>query len=616
MSKSYLFTSESVSEDHPDKVADQISDAVLDWVLAKDCNAKVACETLIAPSLIVVAGEFKSHVVPSLLAELETAIPRIARQVIREIGYADATTGFDLGKCEIKMSINGQSDHINQGVDQTDGEIGAGDQGLMFGFACRETPELMPLPIALAHRLMARQAELRKSGALPWLRPDAKSQVTVRYDGTKPVCVEKVVLSTQHAPDISTDELRREVIRQIIEPVIPAKLRAPGIQYLVNPTGRFEIGGPQGDTGLTGRKIIVDTYGGSCPHGGGAFSGKDPTKVDRSAAYMARYIAKNVVAARLAERCTIQLAYAIGTAEPVSVHIDLHGSGATDEIALEKAISVVFGLTPKGIIEMLDLRRPIYRRTAAYGHFGRELPEFFWERTDRADLLNRVARSMAAGAPTYSAGQHNSESDLELRYREFACWAARRAWQHAGIRGSEEVVLAVEQYLSGEKTFAEVKGLQKERASGIAGAGCCGVPRCMPSALAQIADWHTADDNARVATSSVMHHAVLAAAYAAVVRAIESGTIVLPADEAESSYRIASAIRRYPEIEQAARNQEEQLLLAKLAEWLTAVEAPKAEITHEQKTLRPPGLPLGQARTRHKLGTGWAQTEMGQTRKV
>ena len=395
----------------------------------------------------------------------------------------------------------------------------------------------MPLPIALAHRLMARQAELRKSGALPWLRPDAKSQVTVRYDGTKPVCVEKVVLSTQHAPDISTDELRREVIRQIIEPVIPAELRAPGIQYLVNPTGRFEIGGPQGDTGLTGRKIIVDTYGGSCPHGGGAFSGKDPTKVDRSAAYMARYIAKNVVAARLAERCTIQLAYAIGTAEPVSVHIDLHGSGAIDEIAIEKAIPVIFGLTPKGIIEMLDLRRPIYRRTAAYGHFGRELPEFTWERTDRADLLSGVARRIAAGAPTHSAEQRNGESDLDLRYRAFACWAARRAQLHAGSRGSYKLVLAVQRYLCGKKTFAEVKTLQNERASGMAGAGCCGVPRAMPSAYAQIAAWHTADDNARVAASSAMHGAVSTAAYAAVDRAIKSGTIVLPADEAESSYR-------------------------------------------------------------------------------
>lgn len=579
MSKSYLFTSESVSEGHPDKVADQISDAVLDWVLAKDCDAKVACETLIAPSLVVVAGEFKSNVVPNLLAELETAIPQLALQVIREIGYTDATSGFDLGKCEIKTSINGQSDHINQGVDQACGEIGAGDQGLMFGFACRETPELMPLPIALAHRLMTRQAELRKSGALPWLRPDAKSQVTVRYDGTKPVCVEKVVLSTQHDLDIGTDELRREVIRQIIEPVIPAGLRAPGIQYLVNPTGRFEIGGPQGDTGLTGRKIIVDTYGGSCPHGGGAFSGKDPTKVDRSAAYMARYIAKNIVAAGLAERCTIQLAYAIGTPEPVSVHIDLHGSGAIDEIALERAIPVVFGLTPKGIIEMLDLRRPIYQRTAAYGHFGRERPEFTWERTDRADLLNMVARSIAAGEPTHSAGTRGGESELDLRYRAFSCWAARRAWQHAGSQGSEKVALAVEQYLGGEKTYAEVKALQKERVSGIAGAGCCGVPRCMPSALAQIADWHTADDNARVAASSVMHHAVSAAAYAAVDRAIESGTIVLPADEAESGYRIASAIRRYPEIEQAARDQEKQFLLAKLAGWLVAGEIPKTEVT-------------------------------------
>lgn len=581
MGKSYLFTSESVSDGHPDKVADQVSDAVLDWVLAKDRNAKVGCETLIAPSLVVIAGEFKSRVVPNLLAELETAVPRLARQVIREIGYTDTTTGFDLAKCEIKTAINGQSDNISQGVDQAGGEIGAGDQGLMFGFACRETPELMPLPIALAHRLMARQAELRKSGALPWLRPDAKSQVTVRYDGTKPVCVEKVVLSTQHAPDISTDELRREVIRQIIEPVIPERLRAPGIQYLINPTGRFEIGGPQGDTGLTGRKIIVDTYGGSSPHGGGAFSGKDPTKVDRSAAYMARYIAKNVVAARLAERCTIQLAYAIGTTEPVSVHVDLHGSGAIDETVLERAIPVVFRLTPKGIIEMLDLRRPIYQQTAAYGHFGRELPEFTWERTDRADLLSRVARSIAAGAPTHSAGQGNGELDINLRYRAFACWAARRAWQHAGSQGNYKVALAVQQYLDGEKTFAEVKTLQKERASGIAGAGCIGVQRCMPSALVQIADWHTADDNARVAASSVMHHAVSSAAYVAVDRAIKSGTIVLPTDEAASSYRIASAIRRYPEIEQAARDQEKKFLLEKLAEWLVAVEVPKAEATHE-----------------------------------
>lgn len=581
MSNNHLFTSESVSEGHPDKVADQISDAVLDWVLAKDRNAKVACETLITRSLVVVAGEFKSRVVPNLLAELEAAIPQLSRQVIREIGYTDATTGFDLGKCEIKTSIYGQSENINQGVDQADDEIGAGDQGLMFGFACRETPELMPLPIVLAHRLMARQAELRKRGVLPWLRPDAKSQVTVRYEGIKPVCVEKIVLSTQHAPDISTDELRHEVIRQIIEPVIPARLRAPGIQYLVNPTGRFEIGGPQGDTGLTGRKIIVDTYGGSCPHGGGAFSGKDPTKVDRSAAYMARYIAKNVVAARLAERCTIQLAYAIGTVEPVSVHIHLHGSGAVEEIAIEKAISVIFGLTPKGIIEMLDLRRPIYQRTAAYGHFGREFPEFTWEHTDRADRLNRTARSMVTGTQTHSAVQRNGESDLDLRYRAFACWAARRASQHAGSQGNEEIALAVQQYLGGEKTFAEVKAIQKGRAGGLAGAGCIGVPRCMPSALAQMADWHTADDNARAAASSVMEHAVSTVAYAAVDRAMESGTIVLPADEAESSYRIASAIRRYPEIEQVARNQEKQFLLAKLAEWLVAVEAPKAEVAYE-----------------------------------
>jgi S-adenosylmethionine synthetase len=580
MSNTYLFTSESVSDGHPDKVADQISDAVLDWVLEKDCNAKVACETLIAPSLVVVAGEFKSRVVPTLVAELHSAIPELVRQVIRAIGYSDATTGFDLANCEIKTSINSQSDDINQGVDQAGGEIGAGDQGLMFGFACRETPELMPLPIALAHRLMARQGDLRRGGALPWLRPDAKSQVTVRYDGSKPVCVEKVVLSTQHAAGISTEEVRHEVIRQIIEPVIPKKLRAPGIQYLVNPTGRFEVGGPQGDTGLTGRKIIVDTYGGSCPHGGGAFSGKDPTKVDRSAAYMARYIAKNVVAAQLAERCTIQLAYAIGTPEPVSVHIDLHGTGNMNTTDLEKAIRVVFGLTPKGLIEMLDLRQPIYRQTAAYGHFGREQPEFTWERPDRASLLSTVAHNIAAEASTYAAKHSNDESELELRYRTFACWAARRAWQHAGVQGSGQVTLAVQQYLYGEKTFAEVKVFQKTRIDGATGAGIIGVSRCIPSALAQLADLHSADDNARVAASRVMHHAISTAAYAAVDRALEAGTIVLPTDEARSGYRIASAIARYPEIGRAARDQEKQFLLEKLTECLVAEEIPEAVVTY------------------------------------
>lgn len=384
--REYLFTSESVSEGHPDKIADQISDAVLDWVLARDPEARVACETLIAKDLIVVAGEFGSLRIPDLLDQLSKAIPAIARATVREIGHSQAS-GFDPEHCEVKLSLNEQSAHIDQGVGQAGGAIGAGDQGLMFGYACDETPELMPLPLSLAHALMQRQAELRKSGVLPWLRPDAKSQVTVRYRGHTPIAVEKVVLSTQHTPEVGNQTITQEVIRQIIEPVIPEALRSADIVYLVNPTGRFVIGGPRGDTGLTGRKIIVDSYGGSCPHGGGAFSGKDPTKVDRSAAYAARYVAKNIVAAGLARHCTVQLAYAIGVADPVSVFVDTHGTGSVDDETLEATLKATFDLTPRGIIETLELRRPIYRRTATYGHFGRS--GFAWERTDRVNDLRR-----------------------------------------------------------------------------------------------------------------------------------------------------------------------------------------------------------------------------------
>lgn len=385
-SRSYLFTSESVSEGHPDKMADQISDAILDAFLRRDPDARVACETVLADQFVLVAGEVKTtdnRIFESVRQDAE----RLVRQTVREIGYTCLADGVDPDRCEIRIAFNHQSAHINRGVDRPDGELGAGDQGLMFGYACDETPELMPLPISLAHRLVQRQAERRKMGHLPWLRPDAKSQVSVRYLDGQPVAVEKVVLSTQHAPEISTDVLREIVRREIVDPVIPESLRGDGYAVLINPTGRFEIGGPNGDTGLTGRKIIVDSYGGSCPHGGGAFSGKDPSKVDRSAAYMARYVAKNIVAAGLARRCTVQLAYAIGVVAPVSVFIDTHGTGVADDTMLEAIVRVTFNLTPRGIVEMLELQRPIYRRTAAYGHFGRELPEFTWERTDRADAL-------------------------------------------------------------------------------------------------------------------------------------------------------------------------------------------------------------------------------------
>ncbi len=379
MAKDFIFTSESVSEGHPDKMADQVSDAVLDAILAQDVDGKVACETLLTKNIAVVAGELRTH------AEIDPVA--IVRRTAQEIGYTDEACGFDAKTCEVRTYLGGQSADIAMGVDHADGEIGAGDQGLMFGYATNETPELMPLPILLAHRLVYRQSVVRKSGLLPWLRPDAKSQVSVLYRDKKPVAVEKVVLSTQHTADVDNGTIRDGVIAEIIENVIPAGLRSDRIEYLVNPTGRFEIGGPVGDTGLTGRKIIVDTYGGSCPHGGGAFSGKDPTKVDRSAAYAARYVAKNIVAAGLADHCTVQLAYAIGVVEPFSLMVNIHSGGRVSERRIEEAVRAIFRLTPKGMIEMLDLKRPIYQKTAAYGHFGRELPEFTWERTDKVDAL-------------------------------------------------------------------------------------------------------------------------------------------------------------------------------------------------------------------------------------
>jgi len=384
MDKEYLFTSESVSEGHPDKMADQISDAVLDAIYKQDTYARVACETLLTESLAVVAGE-----VGTTRNNLVIPVEDIVRNTVKEIGYSDSSHGFDYKTCAIENMIHKQSANIAGAVVKDDGEIGAGDQGLMFGFACTETPELMPLPIMLAHRLVQKQAEVRKAGTLPWLRPDAKSQVTIRYIGHQPVSVERVVLSTQHAEGIDHDTIEREVKKHIVHAVIPEKLRSQDMMYFINPSGNFFIGGPMGDTGLTGRKIIVDTYGGSCPHGGGAFSGKDPTKVDRSAAYMARYIAKNIVAAGLASRCTVQLSYAIGVIEPLSLMLNLHGDRRVEEHKAEEAVRKIFKLTPKGMIEMLDLRRPIYTKTAAYGHFGRELPEFTWERKDKAAELKR-----------------------------------------------------------------------------------------------------------------------------------------------------------------------------------------------------------------------------------
>ena len=379
MSKNILFTSESVSEGHPDKMADQISDAILDYIIARDPKARVACETLVSNGFCIVAGELKTTAyVP---------MQEIVRQVVKEIGYTDADYGFDYKSAAVLNGIGEQSPDINQGVDREDGEIGAGDQGLMFGYACKETETLMPLPIYLSHRLTEALAKARKDGTIPYLRPDAKSQVSVRYVDGAPTQIETIVISTQHHADVSQEQIRHDVIKEIIEKNIPAELRADNINYFVNPTGRFVVGGPQGDAGLTGRKIIVDTYGGSCPHGGGAFSGKDPTKVDRSGAYIARYVAKNLVASGICDKATVQIAYAIGVVEPVSLMVETHGTCKVDESRLEECVRAVFKLTPKGIIDSLDLIRPIYRKTAAYGHFGRELPEFSWEKRDKADEI-------------------------------------------------------------------------------------------------------------------------------------------------------------------------------------------------------------------------------------
>jgi len=379
MTKEYIFTSESVTEGHPDKMADQISDAILDDIIAKDPKARVACETLVSNGFCVIAGELKTTAY--------TPMQEIARQVIQEIGYTDATYGFDYKAAAVLNGIGEQSADINQGVDQEDGEIGAGDQGLMFGYACKETPELMPLPIHISHRLTERLAFVRKEGIIPYLRPDGKAQVSVKYVDEKPVSVETVVVSTQHHDGIDQAQLHRDVIEEVIKKVIPAELMSDDIVYHINPTGNFVIGGPQGDAGLTGRKIIVDTYGGACPHGGGAFSGKDPTKVDRSAAYAARHVAKNLVAAGACERATIQIAYAIGVVEPVSIMVNTHGTAVVSEEQIEACVKATFSLTPKGIIKDLDLLRPIYRKTAAYGHFGREDQDFTWEKLDKVDAI-------------------------------------------------------------------------------------------------------------------------------------------------------------------------------------------------------------------------------------
>lgn len=380
MKHSYLFTSESVSEGHPDKISDQISDAVLDAILAQDTKARVACETLVKTGMVLVAGE----VTTSAWVDIETLV----RQTVLDIGYTDSEMGFDGASCAVINALGKQSPDIAQGVDRgVDEDQGAGDQGLMFGYASNETSVLMPAPITYAHRLVRRQAEVRKSGVLPWLRPDAKSQVTFVYENDKPVAIDAVVLSTQHHADVKLSDLREGVMEEIIKPVLPAEWISKRTQYHINPTGRFEIGGPMGDCGLTGRKIIVDTYGGSARHGGGAFSGKDPSKVDRSAAYACRYVAKNIVAAGLADRCEVQVSYAIGVAQPTSISVQTFGTGKIGEDRLTDLIREYFDLRPYGILKMLDLIRPIYKPTAAYGHFGREDIDFSWERVDKAEAL-------------------------------------------------------------------------------------------------------------------------------------------------------------------------------------------------------------------------------------
>jgi S-adenosylmethionine synthetase len=386
MAEKFIFTSESVSEGHPDKVADQVSDSILDAILTQDRTARVACETMVTTGMVVIAGEITTNAVINY--------SEIARQTIKDIGYTDSEIGFDADTCAVLVSVDRQSPDISQGVSEGEGlhkEQGAGDQGLMFGYACNETPELMPMPIQLAHQLVEKLAEVRKSGKLDFLRPDSKSQVSIEYVDGKPSRIDTVVISTQHTPDVTHKRIEEEVISEVIKKVIPAHLLDANTRYFINPTGRFVVGGPMGDCGLTGRKIIVDTYGGMGRHGGGAFSGKDPSKVDRSAAYMGRYVAKNLVAAGLCDRCEVQVAYAIGMAQPVSIMVHTFGTGKVTEARLSELVREVFDMRPAAIIDQLDLLRPIYRKTAAYGHFGRELPEFTWEKTDKAALLKQKA---------------------------------------------------------------------------------------------------------------------------------------------------------------------------------------------------------------------------------
>ncbi len=386
MQKDFIFTSESVSEGHPDKMADQVSDAVLDAILTQDKHARVACETLLTTGLCVIAGEITTTAVIDY--------NQVARQTIKRIGYDSSDIGFDFNTCSVLVTVGKQSPDIAQGVDRAHDDYldqGAGDQGLMFGYACNETPVLMPMPIYLAHRLTQRQSELRKDGRLPWLRPDAKSQVSIRYVDGLPHSIDTIVLSTQHHPEISHAQLSEAVIEEIIKPVLPKEMLTAETRYLVNPTGRFVVGGPMGDAGLTGRKIIVDTYGGASPHGGGAFSGKDPSKVDRSAAYAGRYVAKNIVAAGIADKCMVQISYAIGVAKPTSLMVDTFGTGKIPEAKIVELIDAHFDLRPRGIVNMLDLLRPIYTSTASYGHFGRDEPDFTWEVTDKAAELKAAA---------------------------------------------------------------------------------------------------------------------------------------------------------------------------------------------------------------------------------